>query len=81
MASYAYRSVDERQKIQSMWEHGTPAKDMASTLGVSLSSLYSELRRGFDGTRLPNMRRRYDAQVAQLRMQQSLERRGRKPGA
>ena len=33
---------------------------------------------GQDGTRLPDQRRRYNADLAQLRVQQSLEWRGRK---
>lgn len=78
MADYAFRSFDERQKIQGMWEAGLSAQDIATEMELSLSSVYSELRRGYDGTRLPNKRRRYDADLAQLRVQESLERRGRK---
>ena len=78
MADYAFRSVSERQKIQSMWEAGVPAKDIADALGLSLSSVYTEVRRGRDGTRLPNKRLRYDADLAQLRVQEGLERRGRR---
>ena len=78
MADYAFRSFDERQKIQGMWEAGLSAQDIATEMELSLSSVYTELRRGYDGTRLPNKRRRYDADLAQLRLQESLERRGRK---
>ena len=78
MADYAFRSFDERQKIQGMWEAGLSAQDIATEMELSLSSVYTELRRGYDGTRLPNKRRRYDADLAQLRVQESLERRGRK---
>lgn len=78
MADYAFRSFDERQKIQGMWEAGLSAQDIATEMELSISSVYTELRRGYDGTRLPNKRRRYDADLAQLRVQESLERRGRK---
>ena len=78
MADYAFRSFDERQKIQGMWEAGLSVQDIATEMELSLSSVYTELRRGYDGTRLPNKRRRYDADLAQLRVQESLERRGRK---
>lgn len=78
MADYAFRSYEERLKIQNMWENDVPTKDIADALGVSLSSIYTELRRGRDGSRLPNKRRRYDADLAQLRVQESFERRGRK---
>ena len=78
MADYTFRSISERQKIQSMWEAGASAKDIADEMGLSLSSVYTELRRGYDGTRLPDKRRRYDADLAQLTVQKGLERRGRK---
>lgn len=81
MADYAFRSFDERQKIQGMWEAGLSAQDIATEMELSLSSIYTELRRGYDGTRLPNKRRRYDADLAQLRVQESLERRGRRKAA
>lgn len=81
MADYAFRSFDERQKIQGMWEADLSAQDIATEMELSLSSIYTELRRGYDGTRLPNKRRRYDADLAQLRVQESLERRGRRKAA
>jgi len=77
MAGYAFRTFDERKQIENLWEAGTPAKDIADKLNISISAFYTELRRGQNGTRLPNQRRRYDAGLAQLRVQQSLERRGR----
>ncbi len=78
MAGYAFRSFDERKQIEGLWEAGTPAKEIAAKLNISISAFYTELRRGQDGARLPDQRRRYDADLAQLRVQQSLERRGRK---
>lgn len=79
MADYAFRSYEERQKIQSLWEKdGTTAKDIAEALELSLSAVYTELRRGRDGTRLPDQRLKYDADLAQLGVQEALERRGRK---
>lgn len=78
MAGYSFRTFDERRKIQDMWENGAPAKEIAEKLNISMSTFYTELRRGQDGTRLPDQRRRYDADLAQLRVQQSLERRGRR---
>lgn len=79
MADYAFRSYEERQKIQSLWEKdGTTAKDIAEALELSLSAVYTELRRGRDGTRLPDQRLKYDADLAQLRVQEAFERRGRK---
>jgi len=63
-----------------MWEAGAKATEIADKLEAPLSSIYSELRRGQDGTRLQNRRLRYNADLAQLRIQQSFERRGRRTG-
>ena len=46
MADYAFRSYEERQKIQEMVEAGLSAKDIAASLGISPSAVYAELRRG-----------------------------------
>ncbi len=78
MADYAFRSFEERQNIQRMWEQGLSAKDIAFSLDKSPSTIYTELKRGRDGSRLPDQRLQYDAGLAQLRVQQGLERRGRK---
>lgn len=78
MADYTFRSISERQEIQRRWENGASAKDIAADMGLSLSTVYTELRRGRDGTRLPDQRLKYSADLAQLRVQEALERRGRK---
>ena len=78
MADYSFRSYEERRNIQQMWETGLTAKEIATSLDKSPSTIYTELQRGRDGTRLHDQRLRYDADLAQLRVQQALERRGRK---
>ena len=80
MACYISRTYEERRTIQRLWEAGVQAKEIADKLEAPLSSLYSELRRGQDGSRLPNKRLCYNADLAQLRIQQSFERRGRRAG-
>ena len=80
MACYGARTYEERRRIQNLWEAGVQVKTIAEKLDAPLSSLYSELRRGQDGSRLPNQRLRYSADLAQMRIQQSYERRGRKAG-
>ena len=80
MADYAFRSYHERQEIERMVEAGMSVKEIAGSLGSSLSAVYAELRRGRDGTRLPDKRLRYNADLAQLSVQQGLERRGRRSG-
>lgn len=78
MASYVFRTFDERLQIEKLWEAGTTAKEIADRLNISVSSFYAELHRGQDGTRLPDQRLRYNANLAQLRVQKSFERRGRR---
>lgn len=78
MAGYAFQSLQARQALQTRWERGQTAKALAEALGVPLSTIYTELRRGRSGDRLPDLRLKYDADLAQLRMQQELEQRGRK---
>lgn len=80
MADYAFRSYHERQEIERMVEAGMSVKEIAGSQGISLSAVYAELRRGRDGTRLPDKRLRYNADLAQLSVQQGLERRGRRSG-
>ncbi len=80
MADYAFRSYHERQEIERMVEAGMSVKEIAGSLGISLSAVYAELRCGRDGTRLPDKRLRYNADLAQLSVQQGLERRGRRSG-
>lgn len=76
MAGYAFQSLQARQALQTRWEQGQTAKALAEALSVPLSTIYTELRRGRSGDRLPDQRLKYDADLAQLTMQQELERRG-----
>lgn len=61
MASYAFATLQARQTLQELWEQGKTVKDMAEALDVPLSTLYTELRRGRSGVRLPDQRLQYDA--------------------
>lgn len=79
MAGYAFQSLQARKTLQTLWEEqGQTAKALAEALSVPLSTIYTELRRGRTGDRLPDQRLEYDAKLAQLKMQQELEQRGRK---
>lgn len=53
MADYAFRSYHERQEIERMVEAGMSVKEIAGSLGISLSAVYAELRRGRDGHKAP----------------------------
>ena len=80
MADYAFRTLEDRQKIEKLWEDRRTPKEISETTGVSVHVVYKELTRGQDGTRLPDRRLRYSADVAQRRVQASLERRGKRAG-
>ena len=80
VADYAFRTLEDRQKIEKLWEDGQTPKEISETTGVSIHVVYKELTRGQDGTRLPDQRLRYSADVAQRRVQASLERRGKRAG-
>lgn len=80
MADYAFRTIGDRMEIQKMWEMGYSPKEIAGAVGKSLDAVYRELSRGRDGTRLPDERLRYSAELAQQKVNHSLEQRGRKAG-
>lgn len=80
VADYAFRTLEDRQKIEKLWEDGRTPKEISETTGVSVHVVYKKLTRGQDGTHLPDRRLRYSADVAQRRVQASLERRGKRAG-
>ena len=80
MADYAIRTLENRQKIEKLWEDGRTPKEISETTGVSVHIVYKEMTREQDGARLPDQRLRYSAELAQRRVQASLERRGKRTG-
>ncbi len=80
MARYAFQTMEDRLTIQRLWEAGHTAKEISETMEKSVDVVYKELSRGRDGSRREDQRLRYSAQLAQLRVQQSLERRGKRAG-
>ena len=81
MATYKSLTYDNRKLLQELWEKGIRADEIMAELEIASSTLYAELRRGKDGTRLENARPRYDAQLAQARLQRAYEARGRRKRA
>ena len=80
VADYAFRTLEDRRKIEKLWEDGRTPKEISETAGVSVHVVYKELTRGQDGARLPDRRLRYSADVAQRRVQAPLKRRGKRAG-
>ena len=52
MADYAFRTIEDRRKIQEMWEEGRSPREIAGAFEKSLDVVYTELSRGRDGTGL-----------------------------
>ena len=72
---------EDRKTIAVMYADGAIAADIARKVGVSASTIYTELRRGQDGVTLDkNFRPAYDPDLAQKRVQENLRRRGRRKG-
>lgn len=72
---------EDRKVIAAMYADGAIAADIAEKIGVSRSTVYTELKRGRDGVALDkNFRPAYDPVLAQKRVQEGLRRRGRKKG-
>ena len=70
---------DDRKTIASMYANGAIAGEIAQKIGVSRTTVYTELKRGQDGvTPDKNFRPAYDPELAQKRVQEGLRRRGRK---
>lgn len=73
---------DDRRAIASMYAESVRVVEIADKIGVSPSTIYTELKRGQDGVTLDkNLRFKYDPVLAQTRVQEGLRRRGRKKGA
>lgn len=72
---------EDRKTIAAMYAAGAVAEEIAQKIGVSRSTVYTELKRGQDGVTLDkNFRPAYDPALAQKRVQKALRRRGRKKG-
>ncbi len=78
MADYAFRTLEDRRNLQDLYETGLSPRELSEKMEKTVTVIYTELRRGRDGTRLEDGRLKYDAQLAQRTVTRSLERRGRK---
>ena len=43
VANYAFRTMEDRQKIEKLWEDGQTPKEISETTGVSIYVVYNEL--------------------------------------
>lgn len=72
-----YLGPDDREKIAAAWSGYAPVAEIATMLGVARKTIYSELKRGSDGSLDKNGRPAYDPELAQRNFQSSIRRRGR----
>ena len=77
MAKLRFATLQARQKLQELWEQGMAVKDLSTALEVPPVHPLHGTAPGPLRDRLPDQRLQYDATLAQLRMQQELERRGK----
>lgn len=74
---YKYITYQERQRISARYLNDERVADIAAALGLSLTSVYRELKRGETGSLDRNQRMAYDPTLAQRRTQENLKRRGK----
>ena len=74
-------TLRERKILERRWERGDSAVQIAKDMGYASATIYTELKRGADGTLDKNKRKRYDAELGQAAFQEALRNRGRRPAA
>ena len=74
-------TLNDRKVLARRWENGESAAAIARDMGFSNATIYTELKRGADGTLDENKRLRYDPERGQEAYQRALRNRGRRPAA
>lgn len=74
---YKLLELEDRKKLEAEYLAGARAADIATTIGVHVSAIYRELRRGYTGAEDENGRPAYNAEIAQKNITESMSRRGR----
>ena len=78
LKAYTHITNDDRVRIESMWRDGATVKEIAELIGAEITTIYRELKRGFDNTAIAPGRIGYSAEVA---IQNAEEARARKHAA
>ena len=74
---YKYVTYQERQEISTRYLNDERVADIAAALGLTLATVYRELKRGETGALDHNQRMAYDPDIAQRRVRENLTRRGK----
>lgn len=77
MQKYRYITFSDRKQIAVWYQNGERPADIAVRLGVSVKTIYLELKRGETGELDCNQRCAYDPILAQQKVQENFKRRGR----
>lgn len=77
MTNYRYLDLPTRRTIEALYLAGGEPKQIATYVGVSLSTIYRELQRGATGEIDKNLRPGYSAELAEKRLRENFKRRGR----
>ncbi len=76
---YKYLGFDDRKKIETLWnDSGATAREIAENLGIHISTVYEELKRGETGKVTKDFRQEYSAELSQQKVQAAFKRRGQK---
>lgn len=71
MSKYRYLTLADREKLEGLYTNGDRPQDIADALGVHVTTVYKELKRGDTGELDRNMRQGYSAKLAQRRLQEN----------
>ena len=83
MGERAYKQLNwtSRIKLETMLKHGHSKKEIAEELGVHISTVYRELKRGETGGLNGNYCPAYSAEAAEKAVRRSMRNRGRRKQA
>lgn len=74
---YKLLELGDRKRLEAAYLDGERAADIATTIGVHVSAIYRELRRGYTGAEDKNGRPAYSAEKAQGAVNENVKKRGR----
>ena len=83
MGERTYKQLNwtSRIKLETMLKHGHSKKEIAEELGVHISTVYRELKRGETGGLNGNYCPAYSAETAEKAVRRSMRNRGRRKQA
>lgn len=64
LKAYTHITNNDRVRIESMWRDGATVKEIAERIGTEITTIYRELKRGFDNTAIAPGRFGYSAEIA-----------------